>query len=188
MSLTKTSSAANSPRPRLRQLASLIFQVGATTFASGAATIALIGSRLEARGWLGPAQFDLSFTLSRTAPGTNVFAFVAAASWFVRGWPGALVGVLALSIPSAVTVVLLTLAYEAWNNHPIGRVVIETILAAIVGVMFSGAWMLIRPRIQSLRTVIFVLGALIASRWLSPLTIMATAGVIGYLWPEEDRT
>lgn len=178
-------STEGSERPSLAAVAALIFRIGSTTFASGAATIALIGREFERRGWMGPAQFDLCFTLSRTSPGTNVFGFVAAACWSVRGWLGAVAGVLALSIPAAVVTILLTMAYQTWRDHPAGKYAIAAVMACIVGVMLAGGWLLIRPRLTSFRTAVFVLGALIASMWLSPLVIMGLAAAAGYAWAED---
>jgi chromate transport protein ChrA len=131
------------------------------------------------------AEFDLCFTMARAVPGTNLFAYLAAVGWRIRGWPGALLAVAALSLPASAVVILFTLAYQAWHTHPLGRAAIEAAMACIVGVMAAGAWWLIKPRIRSARTAVLVLGAVLLSHYLSPLAIMSLAAVLGYFWQES---
>ena len=91
------------------------------------------------------AEFSLSYAMARIAPGTNVLAFCAATGWRLRGWPGAAVAVAALSIPAAVVCVLLTLVYGRWPQYFAGA------MAAVVGVICAGAFLLIRPYLSRRR-------------------------------------
>jgi chromate transporter len=182
---TKTSSE-ESNRPPLGRLAWIVARTGVGTFGSGNTTSVVLARELEERNWFGPAQFDLCFTIARAVPGTNLFAYIAAVGWSLRGWPGAIVAVAALSIPASAVVVLLTLAYQAWHTHPLGKSAIEAAMACIVGVMAAGAWWLVKPRARSVRTAILVLGGLILSRYLSPVLVMALAALAGYLWQEQS--
>ncbi len=182
---TKTSFEENR-QPPLGKLAWIVARTGVGTFGSGNTTSVVLARELEARGWFGPAQFDLCFTMARAVPGTNLFAYIAAVGWSLRGWAGAVVAVAALSIPASAVVVLLTLAYQTWHTNPLGRAAIEAAVACIVGVMAAGAWWLIKPRSRSLRTAILVIGGLLLSRYLSPVVVMALAALLGYLW--QDRS
>ena len=182
---TKTSFEENN-RPPLAKLAWIVARTGVGTFGSGNTTSVVLARQLEERGWFGPAQFDLCFTMARAVPGTNLFAYIAAVGWQLRGWPGAIVAVSALSIPASAFVVLITLAYQTWHTHPLGKAAIEAAMACIVGVMGAGAWWLVKPRSRSVRTAILVLGGLVLSRYLSPVVVMALAALLGYLW--QDRS
>ena len=183
--ITGTSSTGNE-EPSLTTLARIVARTGVSTLGSGNTTSVLLGRELDQRRWFGPAQFDLCFTLARAVPGTNLFAFVAAMGWYVRGWPGALVSVAALSIPASVAVVLLTLAYQTWHTHALGKPAIEAAMASIVGVIAAASWLLIRPRIRDIRTPILVLAAFLMSRYLSPVVIMTVAAAMGYFWRERS--
>ena len=99
---------------------------------------------------------------------------------------GAVVSVAALSIPASAVVVLLTLGYQTWHTHPLGRAGIEAAMACIVGVMAAGAWWLVKPRARSVRTGVLVIGAITLSPWISPVAIMAIAAAIGCFW--QDRS
>ncbi|MBI3280022.1 MAG: chromate transporter, partial [Acidobacteria bacterium] len=164
----KTLSAANEAAapPNLFQIAHTFFRIAALTFGSGNATTAKLGASLEKRGWLGRWQFDLCFALARTAPGTNLFAFCTAAAWYIGGMAGAVTALVASSVPAAVVVVLLTMAYEAWHAHPLGHAFIIGAMAAVVGLIVGSAWLVIRgsfTRRKAARTSTIVAGALLLS-------------------------
>ena len=117
--------------------------------------------------------------MARIAPGTNVLAFCAATGWRLRGWPGAIVAVAALSIPAAVVCVLLTLVYGRWPQFFAGA------MAAVVGVICAGAFLLVRPylsRHRLLRTLLLLAGALAAGQFVPPVWVMLLSGLAGYLW------
>jgi chromate transporter len=178
--------SGESNRPSIAALAWIVARTGVTTFGSGNTTSVLLARELEQRGWFGPGQFDLCFTMARAVPGTNLIAYIAAVGWSLRGWLGAFVAVAASSIPASVVVVLLTLAYQAWHTHPLGKPAIEAAMASIIGVMAAGAWWLVKPRARSLRTAVLVIGGLVLSRYLSPVAIMAIAAIVGYFWQEQS--
>lgn len=177
-------SSAESSRPSLLALALLIFRITITTFGSGATTIALIGREFEERGWAGRAQFDLCFTLSRVTPGTNVFAFVTSLCWYVRGLRGAIAGLTAMSTPSAIAVLLITWLFHTLENYPLGRELVSGAVAATIGVILSGAWLLVAPRGRSLRTLTLVCAGLLAAQFAPPLIVVTLGGAVGYFWSD----
>jgi chromate transporter len=182
---TRILSEANE-RPSLLTLSRITARTGIGTFGSGNLTSILLGRELEERGWFGRAQFDLCFTIARAVPGTNLLACIAAIGWYVRGWPGAILSVAALSIPASIIVVLLTLAYQTWHGHPVGKPAIEAAMSAIVGVIAASSWFLVRPQPRSAKTAVLVIGALLLSRYVAPVWIMALAALIGYCWQEQS--
>jgi chromate transporter len=185
----KTSFAASErERPSVGSIAHLFFRVGNQTFGSGAATVALLTREIERRNWLPRWQLNLFYAVARVVPGTNVIAFVAASAHAVRGWPGAIAAVLSLSIPASCIVVLLTLAYQRWNEHPLGGAAVGAAMAAIVGIIAGAAWLMAWPRFTSgerVRTALLVIGAALLSMWISPLPLMALGALAGYFWPER---
>jgi chromate transport protein ChrA len=182
---TRTLSGA-SKQPSLLTLARIAARTGVGTFGSGNLTSILLGRELEERGWFGRAQFDLCFTIARAVPGTNLLACVAAIGWYVRGWPGAIVFVVALSVPASVAVILLTLGYQTWHAHPVGKPAIEAAMSSIVGVIAASSWFLIRAQPRSVRTGAMVLGALALSPYLAPISVMVLAALAGYYWQERQ--
>src|SRR5262245_48652233 len=116
--------------PRIRELGAILFRIGGLTFGGGNASMAAINHELVTnRGWLSQAQFQFCYVLARVAPGTNLLAFCVAVGWILLGWPGAIISVLSLSVPSAALVILLSHFYEIWQAHPMAQSVIRGLIA-----------------------------------------------------------
>lgn len=108
------------------------------------------------------------------------------------GWPGALIALIAISLPSAAIAVLLTYLYEIWSYHPLAAVAMRGILAATIGTIAASAWVLIRPSLKSgqwFRAGLLVTGAFALNRWLSlsPLQVLGLAALVGLLLPTNRK-
>jgi chromate transporter len=177
----------------LKRLLFLALRVGNLTFGGGEPTMAVFQRELVSRnGWLQAEQYGLSFGLARMTPGTNVLAFCAGVGWQILGWRGALAVVLAVSLPSAALVVILTWAYEAWRANPFATGIISGVVAAAVGMTAAAAWLLIQPLLKQrtwLRSVVVVAGSMILFLALSlpPVPVLALAAILGFFWPEPSR-
>jgi hypothetical protein len=98
--------------PTLAEIASVFARYANTTFGGGSATIAVLREQiLTRRGWIDEGEFDLNYALSRLTPGTNLLAFCTAAGWTARRWPGAVVALLASSLPCSILAVVMTVFY-----------------------------------------------------------------------------
>lgn len=174
---------------KLSELTLIFLRVGNTTVGGGEPTIALLQRELTRRGWLSPEQFGLAYALARITPGTNMLAFCAAAGWYVLGAAGALFGVLALTIPSSMLVVLLTLVCEAGDRVPWLGAAVRTTIAAGVGIMIAAAFTLARSQFKtgfSIVPLLIVAGAfLLRTAGLSPLQTLVIAAVLGGFWRAE---
>src|ERR1700734_3195772 len=116
-------------RPPLIDVTNLLFRVGVTVFGGGDPTIAILQREFYRRDWLSPEKFGIAFGLARLTPGTNVLAFCAAAGWYLRGLPGALAAVLAITIPASVLVVWLTRAYDLTTRYPLAQSIANALVA-----------------------------------------------------------
>jgi chromate transporter len=172
----------------LRALALLFLRIGNLTFGGGDAITALLQRELvHKRGWLTLDQFGLAQSLARVTPGTGILAFCAAAAWMLLRWAGAICAVLAVSVPSTVLVVLLTWGFTSLSGSAIALAMLTAILAAAVGMMWAAAGLLVRPQLRArawLRTTVLVAGAFAALwKWsISPLQVLAMAGLVGFFW------
>lgn len=184
----------NSQQPtqaRSRELARIFFRIGGLTFGGGNAGIAAINRELVTkRAWLSQSQFDFCYALARVAPGTNLLAFCVAVGWQLLGWPGALVAVVSLSVPSAVLVIVFTHIYEAWHTHPLAQTVNRGLLAATIGIIVASACVLVRPSLTSgkwLRSVVIVTGAMSLTFYsVLPLRVLALAAFVGLIWRDKE--
>jgi chromate transporter len=178
----------------LRTLAALFFRIGNTTFGGGdAITAALQREFITRRGWLTFDQYVLAQSLAKVTPGSGILAFAAATAWMLRGWPGALAAVLAVSVPSSIIVVLLTWGFTAMSANPMAVSTLATILASAVGLMWAAAWLIAKPQMGRrtwLRTSLMVAGAVVAlDRWsITPIQILAVAALVGAVWITEETS
>jgi chromate transporter len=172
----------------LKQLTWIFLRVGNLTFGGGDPSMAALQTELvTARRWLDEEQYALIYGLARITPGTNLVAFSAAAGWRIAGWFGAVLAVLAMTVPPSVIVVLLTSGYQAWNSNTLAMAAIGGTLAAACGMMATGAWQLLVPEVRRgrrLRAVIIFLAALVASAKfsMSPVAMLGLAAVVGFVW------
>jgi chromate transporter len=178
-------------RPSLRQIAQIFLRTGNVNFGSGAVATVLLREKIcEENRWLNEGQFSLCYALARVTPGTNLYALFSAAAWFLRGWPGAIIALVASSVPASIVVILLTLLYELMHGHPWGDAAISGAVAAVVGTIVAGAWLLVRPVVLSrnwFRTLVLMGGAMALSLGfgITPIPIVFLAAVIGFFWQEK---
>ena len=100
---------------------------------------------VDRQGWLSKEDFALAYSLARVTPGTSVIAFCAATGERILGLAGAVAGVLSETMPSAAAAVLLTWGYETWGSNPFVIAAMVGTAAAVVGMILSSAWILMRP-------------------------------------------
>jgi chromate transporter len=177
-------------RPTLRQLGTLFLRHGNWTFGGGSATVAVLQTELiERRAWVDRETFSLAFGLARLTPGTNLLAFAVAIGWLLRGIRGAVVTLIAGSLPCSLVVLLVTALYEFWSHNHIVQIGLRGALASAVGVMIATGWTLIRPHwkgLSILRFAVFTGGAVaLAMYGLTPIKILLLAAFIGVLSPER---
>jgi chromate transporter len=176
----------------LRALFGVFFRIGNATFGGGdAITAALRRELVERRKWLDPSQFALCYALSRVTPGTNQFAFSTAAGWTLRGWAGALLALIAVSAPSCAMITFIAAGFGTWSGVGWVQVAILGALAASVGVLLAGFWLLIAPYLDHgnwLRSSVIVAGSIGLSLGFSvaPVRVLGLAAVIGLLWKERQ--
>ena len=181
----------------LRRLTLICLRVSNLTFGGGDPTMAALQSELVTRhGWLPPEKYVLVYALARITPGTNILAFCAGAAWELKGWPGAILAVLAATVPSAIAVVLLTAGYESLQHNARALAAIAGTLAAAVGMMALSAWQLLRPHIQPparrrrmLRALLLAaVSALLSYRFrVSPIVVLGLAALAGCFWRAPEQ-
>ena len=180
----------------LARLTGVYLRIGNLTFGGGDPTMAALYAELVTlRRWLSSETYGLVYALARITPGTNILAFGAGTAWELAGWPGAVLAVLAMALPSAACVVLLTVGYEAWRDNARAMAAISGTLAAAVGLMAASAWQLLAPHFaarnwrRALRALAIAGGALLATLVprVPPIEVLALAALVGFFWraPQE---
>ena len=176
------------PRPTLRAIAGVFARYANMTFGGGSATIAVLREQIvERRGWLDEHEFQLNYALSRLTPGTNLLAFCTAAGWTARRWLGAVVALVASSLPCSLLAVIATIFYEELARSAWFRAALAGALAAAVAIMGSTAWVFAEPHVKAApwKAVVVVpaVVALALGTALTPVQILLLAGAAGLAWP-----
>lgn len=173
----------------LGELATVFVTKGNITYGGGSATIGTLHREIvERRKWLPEERFQLSFAISRLTPGTNLLAFEACIGYLLRRIPGAVVALVAGSVPCAAMAFALTAVYSAWHHVAVVAVATRGALAAAVAVTVMTGVTLIRPHWRSAgrtRLVVFIGGAFVAAQFLGapPLLVLVLAAAGGLIWP-----
>ena len=144
------SRASSTERPSLASIADVFMRYGNFTLGGGSATSAVIhGQVVTRRHWVTDQQFGLCYALGRLTPGTNVLAFCTGIGWLLRGLPGALVAVLAASIPCTLIVIIITALFREWQGNAIAQAAIHGAVAAAVAITAKTSWTIAGPVYRS---------------------------------------
>ncbi len=176
-------------QPTLKQLAGVFARYANFTLGGGSATTAVIHSEVVVkRRWISEEQFALSFALGRLTPGTNVLAFCVGVGWMLRRWSGAVVTLLASSIPCTLFVVVITILFSQWQENAFAQAAIKGAVAAAVAVTVKTAWTIAHPYFKTgkrLRVILsgasaFLLNVVVG---ISPIYVLVIAAVVGCFLP-----
>ncbi len=174
--------------PSLYRLFLLYLRLASLTFGGGNPTMTAMHSEMVVqRKWLTSEKYSVCYALARITPGTNMLAFCAGTAWELLGWPGAIAGVLAASVPAAIMVALLTEGYDAVRANSLAMAAVAGTLAAAVGMMGTAAWELLQPYLDRRRwlhaTVIAGASLVLSLRFdMPPIEVLALAAAAGILW------
>jgi chromate transporter len=179
------------PKPKLGTIAALFARYANTTFGGGSATIAVLKEQVvDKRGWIDQSEFELNYALSRLTPGTNLLAFCTATGWTTRRYLGAIVALIAASLPCSILAVLITIFYAELRGSELFQAALGGALAAAVAIMVSTAWVFAEPHVKAApwKTVVIApaVAALSLGLQLSPVKILLLAAVVGLLWPARS--
>jgi chromate transporter len=181
-------------RPRLAEIACVFARYGNLTFGGGSATIAVLQHEIEIkRPWINRDQFHLCYGLSRLTPGTNLLAFCSGVGWLTRGWSGAVVAVVAASLPCSLIAVVVTALFEVWIRNSWARAAMHGALAAAIGIIFYTCWNLTRSNLRPsnwVRVAFLLIGSIALQSWFAipPIRVLLLAALAGAIWPKETRS
>lgn len=189
MTSFETSLGAKHAAPSLPRMANVFVRYANSTLGGGSATTAVIhGEIVGKRKWVSEEQFALSFALGRLTPGTNLLAFCVGIGWTLRRWSGAIVALLAASIPCTAMVVVLTALFSRWQENPYAQAAIKGAIAAAVAITVKTVWTVVHPHCRpGNRVRVVLIGtaafALHVFAGLSPIEVLLIAVILGFLSP-----
>ena len=102
------------------------------------------GETVSKRRWVSEEHF----ALGRLTPGTNLLAFCVGIGWILRRWAGAVVALLAASIPCTLFVVVITVLFAERQENPSHRRRSKGAIAAAVAVTVKTVWTIAHPHFR----------------------------------------
>ena len=184
-----TDSATLRSGPSLGKIANVFGRYANFTLGGGSATVAVIHRELlDKRQWVSLESFTLCFALARLTPGTNLLAFCTGIGWLLRGLSGAVIALLAASIPCTLMVMAATALFSHWQDNHWAQIAIQGAIAAAVAITVKTCWTIAHPyfkegtrlRVVLIATTAFLLYVLMA---IPAIEVLLLAAVIGALEP-----
>jgi chromate transporter len=175
--------------PSLASIADVFVRYGNFTLGGGSATVAVMHRELlDKRRWISTESFNLCFALARLTPGTNLLAFCTAVGWLLRGALGAIVALLAGSIPCTIIVVVATALFSHWQENQWAQAAIHGAIAAAVAITVKTCWTIAHPyfkrgarvRVAILASAAFLLYVVLA---IPAVEVLLLAGMVGLILP-----
>ena len=176
----------------LLQIARTFIRYANATFGGGSATTVVLHRALvEERSWVEPKRFALIYALARLTPGANLLELCTGLGWQLKGWRGAIIALLAASIPCSVIVILVSYFFDQVSHNRIAQLSIRGALAAAVGITVVTCWTISKPHFRSpqwLRAALFSVPAfaLAVAFGISPIRILLAAAAVGCLVPARS--
>ncbi len=149
------------------------------SFGGGQAIIADMQHQVvDVQHWMTGPQFADIFALSRAAPGPSTL-IAALIGWQVAGFVGAVVGTLAIYVPSSLVVYAAVRWWHATKESPLRTALERGLMPVAVGLVFAGALAVLQAaHVNALQifTTVVATGLLISTR-IGVYTIMAVSAL-----------
>ncbi len=135
---------------------------------------------VDVKGWASASDFIQLFAIAQAAPGPNIL-FASLVGWKVAGVPGALVALAAICAPAAVIAWWVADLWEKCRDAPWRVALQRAISPLVVGLIFSGGYVLATPAAPDWRLWLIAGAsacATLATR-INPLWFLAAGGALG---------
>lgn len=164
---------------------SIFFKIGAFTIGGGYAMVPLIENEIVTkRNWISQDDFIDLLAISQSAPGilaVNIAIFIG---YRLRGIRGSLVSAFGTILPSFLIILTIALFFSNYKNNEMVEHIFKGIRPAVVALIAAPTFTMAKSAHINRYTIwIPVLSALLI--WLlgfSPIWIIASAGIGGYIW------
>ena len=180
-------------RPSLGRIGNAFARYANFTLGGGSATIAVLHREFVDRlRWVGNDDFSLCFALARLTPGTNLLAFCTGIGRLLRGTPGALVALLAASIPCSIIVAAATALFSHWQDNRWAQAAIHGAVAAAVAITVKTCWTIAHPYFKSgsrVRVIVVAAAAFVLYVWAKfpAVEVLVGAAALGAMLPPVRR-
>lgn len=157
--------------------------IGATSFGGG--VVAYLRNALVAkRAWLDDQGFVELLAISQSLPGLNSTNMAILVGDRLRGWSGALAGIVGMCLPGGLLMFAVGIVYHEHGDRPMVTAALKGVAAAAVGLILATAVQLGKRSLEHSSDLVFVALTIIGVNRLhqSVLTVLAAVGLVAILW------
>lgn len=175
----------------LLKLFATFFRIGLFTFGGGYAMIPLIENDVvERNGWLKKDEFLDLLAVAQSAPGVFAVNMAVFVGYKLRGKRGALAASFGCVLPSVVIILLIALFFRRFRHIEVVNNIFMGIRPVVVALIAVPVFNVAKSAKLGWSTVwIPVVAAfLIVALGVSPIYVIITAGVAGYVWGRIRRS
>jgi chromate transporter len=166
------------PPPRPATLLSVFwtfFIISALTIGGGYAMVPVISTRVTRRGWMDEKEFYDLFALAQAVPGPMALNASVLVGSKLLGFSGGAAAFLGIMLPPVVSIVLVTLLYNAVAGNRIVQGFLEGSYGTILGLVAALLIRMVRLRRWRIFEIVLsglcVAGLLVFKAWALPIVL-----------------
>lgn len=180
----------NRPQATYTRFFRTFFKIGLFTIGGGYAMIPLIENEIVNKyRWIEKEEFIDLMAVAQSCPGVFAVNMAIFIGYRLRGLPGGIVCTIGTVLPSFLIILAIALCFRQFKEYRVVENIFKGIRPAVVALIAVPTFNVARTAGINRRTVwIPVVSTLLI--WLlgvSPILIIALAGVGGYLWGRIKR-
>jgi len=132
--------------------------------------------------WVTGKQFADVFAISQAAPGPSIL-IVTILGYKAAGVAGAILATVAMMLPAAVLVYLVSRVWERAKDMPLRKAVEKGLAPLTVGLILASGWVMSKAADHGWQAYILtaVCTAIFTATKTNPIFIVAAAGLVGWL-------
>ena len=156
------------------------FKIGAFTFGGGYAMIPIIQEEVVSKKkWIDDSEFMDALAVAQGSPGPVAVNTSIYVGYRIAGLPGALTAVLGTILPSFLIILLIAMFFYQFRDYAIIDKIFLGIRPAIVALILSAVYKLMRKTKFGYKRLLISLAALLAIVFLdiSPIYLVIAGGV-----------
>jgi chromate transporter len=161
------------------------FRVGSLVFGGGHVVLPLLQREVVPAGWVTNDQFITGYAAAQAVPGPlfTFSAYLGAIGRPVPGWPGALIALIAIFLPSFLFVIGILPFWNRLRTYEPFQAVLRGVNAAVVGILLAALYQPIWT--SAIRTPIdfalalFAAGLLMIWKW-PPWLVVLISALLGF--------
>jgi chromate transporter len=156
--------------------------IGATSF--GGVVPYLRNSLVGKNHWVDDKEFVELLSISQSLPGLNATNMAVLLGDRLKGWMGALAGIVGVCLPGAVIMVVIGILYREHGDHSLATAMLKGVAAAAAGLLLATVIQLGKKSLSQQFDLVFVLITVLAVNRFHfgvPRTLIAV-GLLAIFW------